>query len=407
MLKHSIKQKSGPHTTQKSLHVRPIFAVLICTICVLLVGCGGGGGGGGSAPPPEPPPPPPPPTGNTPTTDTSDCSVTVAEAPFEKVWPGQMWETRTHESQGLCPDNLNDAVSYAFVPANSTGAVLVIKNGYLVLERYSHNRTREDLVTSWSVGKSVTSMMMGLALEEGYIDSLSQPLADYISSWRGTDKDEITVDHMMTLRTAMETVNGTELYNAADQLKMSMDRPLIGTPGQRLYTYSNADVMLAGEIVLRSVGMNIDDYLQQKVAPIIGFTGEWWTDQQGHVLSYCCIDALPTDFARFGLLYARYGDWNGTQVVNREWVESSTEPAMNGTYSYYWWPLINGFGAFGLNSQIVAIYPDDDLVVLRFGQYTRVGDGTTARWPVNYHLTTAPQQFDNAAFLERVTDALR
>lgn len=377
---------------------------VVCASFCLLVACGGGGGG--TSPPPEPPPPPPPPTGPTPTTPTSDCSVTVSEGPFEKVWPSAIWQTRTPESQGLCPDDLNNAVSYAFVPSNSTGAVLVIKNGYLVLERYSHNRTRDDLVTSWSVGKSIASMMMGIALHEGYITSLEQPLTDWFTEWRGTDKDKISVDHMMTLRTAMATVDGTALYNAADQLQMSMDRLLIGTPGQRLYSYSNADVMLAGEVIARSVGINVDDYLDQKVSSVIGFAGEWWEDQEGHVLSYCCIDALPLDFARFGLLYARNGEWNGTQVVNRAWVETSTEPALNGTYSYYWWPLINGFGAFGLNSQIVAIYPEDDLVVLRFSQYTRVGDGSTTRLPANYHLTTPPLQFDNAAFLERVTDAL-
>ena len=378
---------------------------LIGLMLLFLLSAAGCGGGGGGSPTPEPPAPPAPPT--TPTTPPSNCSVSVAEGPFTKAWPGQTWETRTPASQGLCPDNIDNAVDYAFVAGNTTGAVLVIKNGYIVFERYSLNRDESNLVTSWSVGKSVASMMLGIAIDEGYISSLDQPLADYFTEWRGTTRDQITVDHMMTLRTAMATVDAGDLYQAADQLAFSLDRPLIGTPGQRLYTYSNADVMIAGEVIYRSVGMNIDAYLDQKVGSIIGFESDWWVDSRDQVLSYCCIDGVPRDFARFGLLYARNGEWNGTQIVSADWVERTTTPAIEGTYSYYWWPLIEGFGAFGLHSQIVAVYPDDDLIVLRFSDYRRAGDGSIKRTGGNYHDTLEPTFFDNATFLNRMQAAIR
>ncbi|MCY4656339.1 MAG: serine hydrolase [Gammaproteobacteria bacterium] len=324
-----------------------------------------------------------------------------------KAWPGQLWESRSPESQGLCPDEIEDAVDYAFALGNTTGAVLVIKNGYIVREEYSSGRDAENLVTSWSVGKSVTSMMMGIALEQQYLSGLDQSLSDYLTEWRGTPKDQITIDHMMTLKTALETVDAGQLYQAADQLEFSKDRNLIGTPGQELYTYSNADVMLAGEVIAASVGLNINDYFLQNVGAIIGFESEWWVDTENHVLSYCCIDATAREFARFGLLYARDGEWNGTQLVPQDWVERSTKPALEGTYAYYWWPLIEGFGAFGLNSQIVAVYPNDDLVILRFSQYTRAGDGSIVRSGGNYHATSAPLNFDNATFLNTMTSALK
>ena len=250
-------------------------------------------------------------------------------------------------------------------------------------------------------------MMIGISLDEGFIESTDQILATRFNEWRGTAKNTINVYHMLTLRTALEVLNPVTLYDAPDQLQISLDRRLIGTPGERLYEYSNADVMLAGEFITRSVGMDIATYMTQRVSDTIGFSGEWWTDTKGNVLSYCCIDATPLNFARFGLLYARNGEWNGTQIVSREWVERSTQPALDGIYAYYWWPLIEGFGAFGLNSQIVAIYPEDDLIVLRFGIYTRMGDGRAVRTASNFHLTIFPSNFSNAEFLNTMTSAVR
>ncbi len=101
------------------------------------------------------------------------------------------------------------------------------------------------------------------------------------------------------------------LYNAADQLQISIDRQLRGDPGQKLYDYSNADVMLAGEVVRGATGMNAQAYLESRIGAVIGFTGEWWSDSAEQILIYCCLDATPRRFARFGLLFARGGQWNG------------------------------------------------------------------------------------------------
>ena len=89
-------------------------------------------------------------------------------------------------------------------------------------------------------------------------------------------------------------------------------------------------------------------------------------------MSYCCLDATPRDFARFGLLYARQGAWRDKQVLSADWINHSTQPARFGTYGYYWWPAANGgYAALGVMGQLVAIYPEQDLVVLRFSRYER------------------------------------
>ena len=337
-----------------------------------------------------------------------DCSVEVVENPEVKVWPTLDWENSTPEAQGLCPDEINQAMNYAFASNNFTGAVIVIRNGYIVAERYAANKLSSDLVTSWSVAKSFTSALVGAAIEDGYISDLDQSASDYITGWQGTDKSSITIRHLMNVQSALELIDGGALYGAANQLQISIDRNLIGTPGNKLYTYSNADVMLAGEVVRSATQMDPDSFLDSKISSIIGFNGEWWQDSATNIMTYCCIDSTPKDFARFGLLFSRKGEWNGTQVLPQSWVLESTAKALSGEYGFYWWPAGNqGYTAFGVQGQIVAIYPEEDLIVLRFSSYTRMGNGSVIRQGSNYHATTEPQNFDNYTFMNLVRSSVR
>lgn len=379
----------------------------IVVAALLAVACGGGSSSPAPvAAPPPPVAPPPPPSGG--------CSVQVADGPFTPVWPQIEWQTATPQSQGLCPDDLTDALDYAFRSGNDTGAVLVAKNGYLVAERYGNDRGADDLATSWSVAKSFASALVGAALDDGYIHDLDAQRVQeflpqrYAKEWDGTAKADITLRHMLTLQTAMERVDAGDLYDAADQLAMSLNRRLIGSPGERLYDYSNADVMIAGEVLHGATGMSAQHFLDQRIGALIDFQGDWWADEAGNVMSYCCLDALPRKFLRFGLLFARRGEWNGTRVISEAWIEESTAAALGGEYGFYWWPIAvgNGIGAFGLHSQIVAAYPSDDLVVARFSRYVRAGDGHPVRTTTNYHATFEPEDFDNATFLAMVYDAL-
>ena len=390
-------------TTVRQFQASLLRYATLALACVCLNACGGGGGGSAN-PPPSPQPPTQPPS----TPVAGGCSVTVTDGPFELVWPRVSWETRSPESQGLCPDELEEASNYAFATGNATGAVLVIKNGYIVFERYSEDRDQQDLVTSWSVAKSITSALMGIALEEERISALGQSVGTFVEAWDDGKKADITIDHMMTLRTALTEPNAAEFYNAADQLAMAVQRELVGDPGEQHIGYSNADVMVAGEVIEQSTGMSAQEYFDLRIGQTIGLAGEWWTDEGGNVLTYCCMDSTARDFARFGVLFSRNGVWIEEQVVPSGWIEYSQRPAReNARYSYYWWPVARGgVGAFGLQGQMIVIYPEFDLVVLRFTRYTRRGDGRAVRTPTNYHDTPAPQNFDNATFLTLARDAV-
>ena len=373
------------------------FRVLI--FFFLVPGCGGGGSSPVDTPTVS--------SSSSNNSQTSGCSVAVNTSEGY-TWPALNWEIASPETQGMCPDQINEAIEYAFQSDNYTGSVVVIKNGYIVAEQYSNNRSSTDLVTSWSVAKSFTSMLVGLAIEDAFIDSLDQQVSDFINQWKGGDKEVITLRQMMNVQTALELLDGGDLYNADNQLQISLDRNLIGTPGEKLYNYSNSDVMLAGYLVEVATGKNLQDYLDQKISGIIRFSGEWWQDNSANTMAYCCLDSTPRDFARFGLLFSRNGVWEDQELISSEWVAESTSKALNGEYGFYWWPAgNNGYSALGVQGQIISIYPEEDLVILRFSSYTRMGDGSAIRKENNYHSTQEPVNFDNNTFLEKVFSSIQ
>ncbi|MBL6811227.1 MAG: serine hydrolase [SAR86 cluster bacterium] len=375
---------------------------------VFLVACGGGG----SSAPEETPTPTPAPT-------TQNCNVFVTKGPYPQIWPTLEWNTASLESQGMCPDEVQSVIDYAFLEGNDTGAIIVIRNGYIVIEEYDSGKTENDLATSWSVGKSFASALMGVALEEGLVSSLDETTGQYFPEWSGTERENISIRNLMTLRTGLEADclgppndfdnGGNSIYFSLDQVACALNRELQGPIGEKLYSYSNSDVMLAGEIMEITSGMKLDDYLDQKLGSIMNADYQWWEDAVGNSLGYCCIDATPRDFGRFGLLFARNGEWNGQQLIPQSWIELSTSLALNGEYGYYWWPINghNGFVAIGLHGQTIAVIPEDNLVIMRFGNYSRLGDGSTIRAGTNGHSTSQPLSYDITSFIDRVTALIR
>ena len=375
---------------------------------VFLAACGGGG----SSAPEETPTPTPAPT-------TQNCNVFVTKGPYPQIWPTLEWNTASLESQGMCPDEVQSVIDYAFLEGNDTGAIIVIRNGYIVIEEYDSGKTENDLATSWSVGKSFASALMGVALEEGLVSSLDETTGQYFSEWAGTERENITIRNLMTLRTGLEADclgppndfdnGGNSIYFSLDQVACALNRELQGPIGEKLYSYSNSDVMLAGEIMEITSGMKLDDYLDQKLGSIMNADYQWWEDAFGNSLGYCCIDATPRDFGRFGLLFARNGEWDGQQLIPQSWIELSTSFALNGEYGYYWWPINghNGFVAIGLHGQTIAVIPEDNLVIMRFGNYSRLGDGSTVRVGTNGHSTSQPLSYDITSFINRVTALIR
>ena len=273
-------------------------------------------------------------------------------------------------------------------------------------EWYAEGRDETSLVTTWSIGKSVMSSLVGMAMDDGLL-ALDDPASTWITEWADGPNANITIRHLLQMRSGLpeNTSNPYGIYGAEpSQLAYSINRTPVREPGTQ-FSYVNEDSMILGAILDRAFQQSTADLVQSRLFAPLGMNGDWWTDGAGNTLTYCCIDSTARDFARFGLLFARGGEWDGEQLISEGYVtESTTGVGAAKMYGLQWWTDENTFAAIGYHSQLLLIDPTEDLVLVRFGLYDKVGTGTQ-RVGMNYHNTAAPGPFDRATFSRLAYDA--
>lgn len=368
----------------------------LIALSVLLSACGGGGG-------------------------SSSLSAAAEEPslPNTNTVPGASWQTYAAADLGLAQSGVNAALDYAFVSGRNTQGVVIIKHGVIVGERYSEDTDAATMATSWSTGKSFASTLIGIAVDDGVIGSIDEPAENYLPQWVNTGREAISVRAILEMRSglalASDDVSDTAIYVSGgtdgDQLAYALDRDPATTPRTNNWVYQNSDSMLLSGIVEHATGQTVLDYAAMNLFSKIGMTATWWTDEAGHALTYCCIDATSRDFARFGLLIARSGKWGNTQVVSKAWVDQATAVsvtlASDASYGLQWWinSDLNYVYSAGLHKNNIYIFPQHDLVVVRNSLFNRTGDDTV-RTNSNWHYTEAPDSWSDAEFLTHLTEAL-
>ena len=297
------------------------------------------------------------------------------------------------EQVGTNQAAVNGVIDHIFTDT-AVQAVLVTKDGYLIGERYSQGYGPDSLGTSWSVAKSFYSAAIGVAIDEGHIASVDQKASDIITEWQGTAKANVTLHHMLQMRSGYSAFDN--VFFETDQTAYAIDRPIVRAPGSQ-FAYSNANSQLFETILRRTTGLSAHDYLSQKIlAPIdidLKAVGLWFDAAGINPLTYCCIDMKAADFARFGLLYARDGQWRGNQILPAEYVASSL--TANGWYGYQWWILNAAYfseesaaiavaAAQGLNGQYIFVWPEEDVVIVVLSQYSHAAEQGYVVSPTNY-----------------------
>ena len=285
-----------------------------------------------------------------------------------------------------------------FLAGTGTTAFLVIRDDALLYEGYFNGYDRQSTQTSFSIAKSFVSALVGIAIEEGYIGSVDDPITKYIPELKGPGMDEITIRHLLTMSSGLKyTGEGRGGGPFSDDAKTYYDpnlRELALTvepevePGRR-WEYNNYHPLLLGLILERATARPVATYLSQKIWQPLGMeaNGSWSLDSEedGFEKMESGINGRAIDFAKFGRLYLNRGEWNGKQVVPASWVEqstrvdTSTDPA--DFYQYFWWvdvahPERGRFMARGNLGQFIYVVPDKDLVIVRFGE-----DWGYNRWP--------------------------
>jgi len=309
----------------------------------------------------------------------------------------------------------------AVMEKTGTVAIVIVKHGKILLERYYNGYQRDSIVTSFSVAKSVVSALVGIAIRDGHIASIDDPITRYLPELAGTDQrfTRITIRNLLEMRSGIRFDEGyrspwadaSAFYLTPDLAAKLKGLSIERAPDER-YHYSSGDTQLLGTIVQRATGTPLPRYLQDKIWQPMGaaYDASWSVDSSQSALpkAFCCINARALDFARIGLLYLNEGRVDSHQIVPAEWVRQSTlvrehagsTPASRwnieapNTYAaaYYAWqwrraPSADSASELGVKpghdfyaeghlGQFIYVAPDQDMVIVRFG--LRYGN---AWWP--------------------------
>ena len=249
--------------------------------------------------------------------------------------PGDDWEVSTPAEQGLDP-KLVSKLYFNATKLSTLYGLLVIKNGYLIAERYFNEGAVEQLSGRQSATKSFTSSLVGIALDQGYLTSVDQKMIDFFPelSDQITDprKEQITIRHLLQMRAGYpdeeEKPRYLDIMFFSDNwhwVPHIVDFPLISDPGTK-FDYSNLTSHILGVIVARACSSDLKSYAQANLFSLIDAeVGDWSADADGYNMGALEIYVTARDMAKFGLLYLNDGEYEGNQVISADWVRDSLQ----------------------------------------------------------------------------------
>lgn len=272
-----------------------------------------------------------------------------------------------------------------YIKDNQTVAFMVIRNDTILYENYWSDYDETSIVPSFSVAKSVTSILIGCAIEDGLIQSVDEPITKYIPELKSKEFEKVTIEHLLQMTSGLKFNEGyfnpfgevATFYYGRNLKKTSYKLKLKRAPGEK-FEYVSGNAQLLGLVLEKALnGKTISDYLEEKLWEPLGmeYDATWSLDQKdGIEKTFCCLNARARDYAKIGRLYLNKGNWNGEQLVPEEWVERSTEiDSSNGSsknYQYQWWlPTSNGdYMAQGILGQYVYVNPKSNVIIVRLGK---------------------------------------
>ena len=327
---------------------------------------------------------------------SGNANLVIKETSFSSNNIDFSWIEKSPESIGLDTIEVNQLMDFVKIPEFNTQAAILIQGNYIIAEYYGEGYDKSSLVTSWSVAKSFTSTLIGIAIDEGYINSINDPITNYLTEWKGKDQDNILLKHLLAMQSGMDDHPLAGVVFSTNMVKYSLDRDVLRPP-ETAFSYSNEDSMLLGEILENATGFSVQDYADKKLFNILEIEDKWWTDQAGNTVTYAGLDMNPRDFAKFGLMVAQDGKWENKEVVSSEWLETATNNYNDlAPYGFQWWTSnspdekeYNFFSAKGLDGQLIYVWPEIDLVFVRFTKYQHVGDkeSSIVNFPTSYQNT--------------------
>jgi len=269
-----------------------------------------------------------------------------------------------------------------------TVAFLVVQNDSIRYEEYWDNYDASSLSNSFSMAKSIISILIGIAHDEGKIKSLDQTACEYLPDFCSPENKVVTIRQLLMMSSGLNYDEGyssltspvTRSYYDTDLRKQMMELRVVTKPGVS-FNYMSANTQLLGFILEKATGKSISEYASEKLWQPIGaeHDAKWSLDHKdGTEKAYCCFYSNARDFARIGKLFLNKGMWNGKQVISEAYVNAAISPAPisdgdspNTIYGYQWW-LTDYMGtpvfyARGILGQYIFVLPSKQLTFVRLG----------------------------------------
>ena len=302
----------------------------------------------------------------------------------DAVFPEQEWESKTPDSVAIESEKVEYLFDLAFQDQATQSAVL-IKNGYIIKERYSESFDQESYGTSWSMAKSFYAALIGISIDRGEINSLDDKVSDYVDYYND-ERSEITIRQILNMTSGLDFPKNEHesMFFRHDQIAYVKDVGVEKLPEQ-VFEYNNVNSMIVGEILKNATGISAEILLEDRIFKPIGidkFT--LWKDGTGNPMTYCCIDMSARDYSRFGLLFSRKGKWHNEQIISEDYVNETFTPYWGQTpnwwtdenrgYSLHWWiskydddaKIFNASGKFG---QYIFVDHENDIIFTRITKY--------------------------------------
>lgn len=283
-----------------------------------------------------------------------------------------------------------------YMKSQNSAAIVIIHNGKIIFEKYGLGFNDKGRWTSFSVAKSLTSTLVGAAIQDGAIKSLDDNIVQYIPDFKGTAYDGVTVRQVLTMTSGIKWNEDYEDPNS-DVSRFNFVKPDAGVdstvsylrklprahePG-KVWHYNTAETNLIGVLVSSATKKPLSQYLQEKIWQPFGMEADatWLLGPTGHEIAGCCIQAATRDFARFGMFVLANGNANGKQIVPVDWFKMAiTKQAetgeKDGGYGFQWWTNNDGtVAAQGIFGQGIFIDPKRNLVIASNSNWTRANLG--------------------------------
>ena len=271
-----------------------------------------------------------------------------------------------------------------------TVAYMVIKNDSIIFEEYWNGYSADSSSNSFSMAKSWISTLVGIAIKEGKIESINQKACDFLPEFCEGDNSKITIKHLLTMSSGLDWDEDyhdplgqtAEAYFAPNLKEQMMRLKAVETPGE-IFKYHSSCSQLLAFIVESATGKSVNEYTSEKLWKPMGakHPALWNTDtKRGDEKAFCCINSNARDFARLGKLYLNQGNWNGTQLLDSNYVKEATSVAnlldedgnKNVNYGYQFWIAnrkgLDVYYTRGLWGQYVICIPEKDMIIVRLGR---------------------------------------